>query len=466
MTSSSSMDTHTKEERADHPTDGVRKDHGSESQLMHADPTSDDFTHGFWDRDLAALRKFYLMGLVKFTILVSVLIWAIVTMYWGSLWKSSDRSPNISAFVINRDTGAIGTNLTNAFLSTNDLPPPHLTWTSVAASRYPTSDDVVQAVAVDEDAWIMVEIVEDATAQLETARNNADASWDPTSVVKVYYSEARNQVSVDGVILSSTRGILTSALTQINKQSTAQYLAANAANAAALIAIANDSPQTIAGPVAVSYLNLRPWANSVAIAPTFVGLIYVLVIAFNITMANQAFRQGIQRKLRLRSLILMRLLAPLVTYFFLSCMFSLINVPFKLPFGGMGLTSNPYGAGFMIWWMFTFLGMSVLGLFTEAALSLVGPSFIGFALLFLIIINVSVANLPIELQVDFFQYGYAMPFYNLRQAYIAIIYNVGKHSTLFKYFGILLSWLVVVLLTLPIWIWRERRQALKDARPS
>jgi hypothetical protein len=368
--------------------------------------------------------------------------------------------------VVNRDTGAIGTNVTNVLLGTNHAATPHLTWISVDSSEYPTTSSVEQAVAVDQKAWVMIEILQDATARLDTARTDADASWNSSSVINVYYSEARNQQTVDGLVLGAVRGVLTPTVASINQQSTAQWLSANTANAAGLTAISSRAPQTIAGPVAISYNNLRPWSHSVTIAPTFVGLIYAMILAFNVTMANFAMRQGIQRKLKYRSLVLMRILVPLTAYVLISCMFSLINVPFKVPFGGMGLTSDPYGAGFMIWWCFTFLGMAVLGLCTEAFISLVGPQFIGFALVFFIIINVSVANLPIELQVSLFQYGYAMPFYNLREAYITIIYNVGKQSDLLKYMGVLLAWLAVLFLTLPIWIWRERRTALNTKGPG
>lgn len=337
---------------------------------------------------------------------------------------------------------------------------PHLNWVSVDPSRYPSDEAIEHGIAVKQDAWILVDILADATVRLDQARSSTNASWDPTQVVRIFYSEARNQQAVDGVILGSVRGVLVPVVAQINTNNLARWLATNAADSALITTLAQQAPQTLAGAVATKYINLRPWDEPVSIAPTFVGLIYAMILAFNITMGNFGMRQGIQRQLRFRSLVLMRLLVPMVAYLILSCMFSMINLPFKLGFGGMGLG---YGAGFMIWWCFTFLGMSVLGLYTEAALSLVGPPFIGFALVFFIIINVSVANLPIELQVSLFQYGYAMPFYNLRQAYVMIIYNTGRHVDLLKYMGVLLAWLVVLFLTLPVWIWLERRTERKAA---
>lgn len=461
-------------------TEFTTNDSSPERQITHAESTSDVekqsdhqqndpsrggmYSHGFWDAELAPLRKAYLIGIARVTFAICLLIWAIVTIYWGSLWKSTEKTPNIHAYILNRDpNGAIGQNITNVLLSTNSNPSPHLSWHSVDPNLYPTRADVEKAVAVDHVAWVFVDILTDATAALDQARTSANASWNPTEVVQIYYSEARNQQAVDGPILGSVRGVLTPSIAQINARSAARWLSANSGNANVLSAIASLAPQTLAGGIASSYINLRPWNEPVSIAPTFVGLIYAMILAFNITMGNFGMRQGIQRKLRFRSFVLMRLFVPIPAYFVLSCMFSMINLPFKLGFGGLGYG---YGAGFMIWWCFTFLGMCVLGLWTEAALSLVGPQFIGFALVFIIIINVSVANLPIELQVSLFKYGYAMPFYNLRQAYVTIIYNTGRHVELLKYMGILLAWFVVLFATIPIWVWIERKKERSAASAS
>ena len=62
-----------------------------------------------------------------------------------------------------------------------------------------------------------------------------------------------------------------------------------------------------------------------------------------------------------------------------------------------------------------------------------------------------------------------MPFYNLRQAYLAIMFRVGertygrltKGSTIMKYVGIIWAWMAGILLTYPIFVWldyRKRRQ--------
>ena len=52
----------------------------AESQQKRLDPHADDFRHGFWDREVAPLRKVYLLGILRVTIAISLLIWGVVTM--------------------------------------------------------------------------------------------------------------------------------------------------------------------------------------------------------------------------------------------------------------------------------------------------------------------------------------------------------------------------------------------------
>lgn len=52
----------------------------AESQQKRPDAHADDFRHGFWDREVAPLRKVYLLGILRVTIAISLLIWGVVTM--------------------------------------------------------------------------------------------------------------------------------------------------------------------------------------------------------------------------------------------------------------------------------------------------------------------------------------------------------------------------------------------------
>jgi len=59
----------------------------------------------------------------------------------------------------------------------------------VDPNDYPTVVEIEHAIAVSESAWIAVEIKQDLTSGLESARDSADASWNPADGIQLYYSE-------------------------------------------------------------------------------------------------------------------------------------------------------------------------------------------------------------------------------------------------------------------------------------
>ncbi|KAN0064117.1 hypothetical protein ACQY0O_003284 [Thecaphora frezii] len=409
----------------------------------------------FWSPRLKQQRAGYFKGIVGTTVMICILIWGVVAIYWGSLWKEYDLSTNLHGWIINRDAGGIvGDALQNALIQANTGPKPHITWKVVDPARYPTTADLDYEVAIELSAYGIVEIAANATAKLEQARATGDATWDPTSLVSLIYASARNAQVVPSVVVAPAQQTINHALATLSTQLAASFFSNPPANVATLVARA---PQTIASPIVLLPRDIRHYDTPVAIAVLLVGLIYLCILTFNVTMANFGVRQPLQPFLRYRSLVAMRILVPMSTYVIISLMITLLNVAFELPFGRV----FSYGAGFMIWWCTTFVGMTIMGLVTETFISLVGPRFIAFLLLFFIIINVSVANFPIEISPSFYRYGYAMPFYNIRMIYNTVIFDVGKRVLILKYMGILWAWLAVIFLTFPIWIWREQKAAQK-----
>lgn len=75
------MSEHSVQEK--NSSDVMRQGSGQtdvEASPAKQDPKTTDFQHGFWDRELAPMRKAYLLGIVRVTIAICLLIWAIVTM--------------------------------------------------------------------------------------------------------------------------------------------------------------------------------------------------------------------------------------------------------------------------------------------------------------------------------------------------------------------------------------------------
>jgi len=67
----------------------------------------------------------------------------------------------------------------------------------------------------------------------------------------------------------------------------------------------------------------------------FIGLIYLLILSFIAVLANFNARvviSGIERRLKLRQLIALRYVVPFIIYFWLSFVYSLLSLFFKVPF--------------------------------------------------------------------------------------------------------------------------------------
>lgn len=85
------------------------------------------------------------------------------------------------------------------------------------------------------------------------------------------------------------------------------------------------APKTIAFPVGYTFYNLRPFSTPVGTAVTLVGLILILIFSFIFIMAWAGVRDIIVPFLTLRSLLVMRILVPMIMYIYLSLIFAMVS---------------------------------------------------------------------------------------------------------------------------------------------
>ncbi|KAG8815111.1 hypothetical protein FRC17_000864 [Serendipita sp. 399] len=417
-------------------------------------PKPKQFSHSFWDPQIAHLRALYFKITAMSIVLLVFVVWACLPVYWGSLWKAPVLTRNLRAWVIDRDGQALGNAVAGAIMNTTTSGINQtLGWQKMDPSAFPTDEDVALGV-VEERAWVAVVIAQGATAKLAAARQNGDSSYDPTSLITLYYSQARNEVAA-GIYLPMTQTLLTKTLFQFNAVSTAQYLAGIAGNQTAINLLAR-APQTISGPVYFALNNLRPYTAQVATAVTLVGFIYVIILSFFVTMSGAGAREVIAPYLTTASLIKLRLIIPIILYLPLSLIYSMISLPFKLPFGA----KYSYAGGFFLFWVLNYAGMLSLGLATEFALTLLTQRFVAFFLIPFIVVNVSVSVLPHELQPWFYKYGYGFPVFNLGQAVRTIIFNTKNH--LGRNFAVLIAWTILSLITVPLMIYVTRQREIRE----
>ncbi|KAL7414561.1 hypothetical protein BDY24DRAFT_385658 [Mrakia frigida] len=419
------------------------------------------FSHGFFDPEVAPLRKVYFKIVGMMAIVTILVMWACLSFYWGSLWAQKEHAYRLKTCVVDYDNDSLVSRaVITAIDASNAGPPPHLGWQVVSGEQY-DSVEKIEALLVDEKAWAAVVIHAGAEASLLAARQIGNASYVGTSAVSAYYVQARNELAAGNFIVPGFSSVIGAALNRASAQSVGQYISSQSGNATAMSLLAQ-APNTVANAYSYTLVNLRPYTDTVATAVTLVGLIYLLVLAFIQTMVHDAARSIIGPYLRTRVYVVLRLITPIVNYFIISFLFAMINLPFKVPFGAGPFT---YAGGFFLWWCFCWFGMMALGLATEAMITILTPRFIAFFLVALIVVNVSETSVPIEVSGSYiYRIGYGLPFWNLSQAVRTIIFNTKNE--LGQNFGVLCFWVALSCCTIPLFTILMRRSEMRAHEAS
>ncbi|KAI0036877.1 hypothetical protein K488DRAFT_75663 [Vararia minispora EC-137] len=412
------------------------------------------FTENFYTTKHPAtrtLRSVYAKIFLAMPVILIIFMMGVLPIYWGALWKAPQHVHGLNAWVVDYDGGEVGQFITQLFHNASAASSMTLNFQFVNPN--PDGEEGLIRDVVDEKAWIIVSVNANATNNLNQAVSSANAAYNASLAVTVYGEEARNENAYRSLIRPIVEGILEPALESF----AVQFIRGIEAQGANVGNLAATAPQVLTRPVSYTIYNTRPFDVPVASAVSFVGLIYLLVLAFFITMVHWVARVDvthIEDHLSFGSLITIRILNPFAIYFFLSLFYSLISLEFQTPF------SRYFGSsGFVIYWMMSWMSMSALGFSTESVITILTPRFIPFFLLIWIVVNVSVCFFPIQALPAIFRYGYAMPFYNVSRTVRTIVFNTKNQIGL--NFGIQIAWIVVSITGIVVFQWIRRRSAIK-----
>ncbi|KAH9825005.1 hypothetical protein DFH28DRAFT_942522 [Melampsora americana] len=412
------------------------------------------FLHWLSDPNISHERNAFFKMIVMGVAITSVAIFAFLSIYWGSIWKLPEYRNKLRGIVVDFDRDVIGQAVVTAFKQ-NTGQSTQVTWTIVDASKYSTPEGVSQAILAEE-YWAAIVVNRGASASLQAAVTRQDSTYNGSLAVTAYGCGARNDNAYISSILPSINvGMRNAATTFASSHARSQ------ADIAALGTLMRTAPQTITHPLGYVMNDLRPFDVPVAQAVVFVGLIYLLIISFILTLLNFNARMssGLYSKLNFRSLIIVRVATPFFMYFCLSCVYALISLAFKVPF------SRYYGrGGFLIYWAMSFLGMAALGFSVEALITILTPRFIPYFLVLWLITNISISSSPIDMLPGVFRYGYAFPFYNLSKTFRTIIFNTKNEFGL--NFGVQVAWIALSLTTLTLLQFYNRRKEQIHMRKS
>lgn len=401
--------------------------------------------HHFFDPAVASERKEFIKSVLSGSLITFAAVLALLSIYWGSLWRTASGVHHLEGLVIDYDQKTIGTAVRQAFIQATGSPR-QVAWT--VRNSYTAGLEDPEELILNEKYWVVIVVAPGVTAKLEAAISSADWTYNGTSAVTAYYSQARSETTTSSYLLPQINDAMKSAqkFFMTNHIRSLSTLASNK-----LVQLCRYAPQVVYEPVGLELRNLRPFDVPVATAANLLGLIYLTIFAFVFTTINyQAQRQsGLYHKLSLPALLMLRALAPILIYLWLSLAYCLVSLTFQVPF------SRFIPGGFLIYWAMSFLAMSSMGLVLESVITILGMRFTPYFLILWVLSNVSVSSYPIPMLPTIYQYGYVFPFYHVNRTVRAVIF--GTKNEISINFLVQIAWIVFALIGMVVFQVMERR---------
>lgn len=428
----------------------------SDSEGIHTDNEKQDNRpkpRSIFDPDLGEARKKVSLSFGGVYLLYGVMILAILAIYWGSLYQRESRTTNLNILVVNWDNKE-----SSDYLKDNNIKPVVGEAVSQSLSQvskvlgWEVRDDLNQSdieyiyhLVHQRRAWGAVIIHPNATEQIHRAMASANRTFNPEGLIEAVYEQATDITATGTYVLPGFYQLQTAFQNGVSK-TIYEPLLDSLSNDQKTDLIRN-APNTINLPIPINIKDNLPVESILLMAPLQIGLIYLIILSFFQFNCSITIHMNFFGKLKESHYFLYRLLSAQLSYFVISLFYSLLTLAFQVD---TGITFGK--SGFLVFWMFNFLGMSAVGGANEnVAIVLFSyfPPALGFWLLFWVISNIAPAYGPIQLCPGFYKYGYAFPIYNVLEASRVVLCNTTKR-TLGRHIGVLIAWIAVNSIVLPI----------------
>lgn len=394
---------------------------------------------------------------------------AIVTflcLFWGALFRQNHKVNSLSVWVVDFDgqapysstTPFVGPFVTQAIQRTIDEGGVVPGYTLASPSKFNNDPLKVRQSVYDFNAWAAVVINPNATALLEAAVREGNASYDPLGACHIVYNSARDQTTSSSYIVPSLTALQKRVINEFGRAWIGHLLRNNISTADMNMDVA---PQAISPGIQFTVYDLRPFGPPVATPAVSIGLIYLIIISFfSFTFFLPIHMKYLSPKghppLHFYQLIIWRYVATVASYFFLSLIYSFVSLAFLMPMHNQPAShiwpaSNPnaYGkATFVVYWMGNWIGMIAFGIASENMAMLLGTPWTALWLIFWVISNVATGFYALELAPGFYRWGYAWPMHNIVELTRSTLFDL--HPRVGLNFGILFAWVAVGTMLFPI----------------
>lgn len=448
--------------------------------------------------------------------ILAVFILSVMSIYWAVLFHFERNISSLVVYVVDFDgqtapytsvTPLLGPMITQMTEEMQRSLMPHLGYVTMPPSAFNNDPIQVRQAVYDQKAWAAIVVNSNATALLQQAVQQGNASYEPLGACQITYVSARNQDTHNAYILPQLSRLQTEITSSFGTMWTTMVLQ----NTSIPLTNLQRAPQALNPAIGFSQYSLRPFAPAVATPAVTIGLIYLIIISF----FSFSFYLPIHMKLlipkghaplKFWQFIVWRWSATLSAYCLLSLAYSLISLAFQIPFANptaaaTEVAENPNAFGkatFVVYWMINYVGMIALGLACENMAMLVGQPWTALWLIFWVITNVSTSFYSLELAPRFYYWGYAWPlcnsefyplcdsfrlssvshmhcleFRNIRSNQIRAVVEASRttlfnlHSRMGLNFGVLFVWCAINTALFPLCCyfmrWKSEREKKKAA---
>ncbi|KAG5362863.1 Nitrosoguanidine resistance protein [Yarrowia sp. B02] len=365
------------------------------------------------------------------------------SVFWGAMFRRSDRVHNLRVGVIDWDQGVVG----DLFMDQVRARPQEKTLVSldyIPPDMFTTKEQI-ETLVVQFNYWGVLVIEHNAT---EDTKAVLDGDLEDAHQISYYYASARQETIhwsyVHPQISDFQAQFLEKQVPHIQQSLTADFSDSQVAN------IIRNNITTLK----FANHDIRPFTGGVASAIDNVGLIYLIIVSFQQTMLwNLIHAIIVPYKVVFWQRFLYRCAVNCVSMFVVSLCFSLVSLAYQQDF------ELAYGkAGFVVYWLINYLAMLALGGATDNIQIIFVrhfPPLLPVWLLFWVIVNTATAMFPLEVSPGVYQYGKAMPLYNAIEAIRTILFNVK--SSIGLNVGVLLAWIVVNWCIAFVGLWNNDR---------
>ncbi|KAF1929880.1 uncharacterized protein M421DRAFT_131915 [Didymella exigua CBS 183.55] len=389
---------------------------------------------------------------------------ALLCLFWGALFRQTDNVKHLRILVVDFDgqiapytdvTPFVGPFVTRAIHNMTAAGGSMPTYTLISPEDFDNDPLKVREAVYDMHVWAAVVINANATALLDSAIRQGNASYDPAGACQVIYSTARDQTVASSDIVPS--------LTTLQKRVVSTFGASwilHLQDDLPNLRI-NDAPHALSPGIEFTTYDLRPFGPPIATPAVSIGLIYLIIISFfSFTFFLPIHMKYLSPKghppLLFHHLIAWRYIATVMSYFFLSLVYSFVSLAFLMPMSNQPAShvwpannANAYRHGtFVVYWMGNWVGMIAFGLASENMAMLLGTPWTALWLIFWVISNVATGFYALDLAPGFYKWGYAWPMHNIVELTRSTLFDL-QQSHVGRNFGVLFAWVAIDTLLFP-----------------